>query len=380
MTQYLIRRIILMVPTLVGVSLLVIGMMRLLPGDAVDILVTENAVAGGNAAFVDLINAELADEGINPDEATFQQRNDTEIRLIDERLEEKNIDPATATAAQRRDAKNDLSLNAFKDGIRAKLGLDKGYFEQWWSWTSNALQGDLGKSVKGSVSVGDELQRRLPVSFQLGIFAMIFGALVAIPVGVISAVRQDSWLDYGSRSIAIAMLALPSFFIATLHIALGSSWFGYSPPVYYKDLWDSPSINLQMVIPPAIILGCALSGTLMRLNRTQMLEVLRQDYRRTSRSKGVRERVVVIQHAVRNALLPVVTIIGLQVPVLIGGSLVLETIYSIPGIAQYLFIAIKDQDYPIIIAVNMLVALIIVVTNLLVDVTYAWLDPRVKLS
>lgn len=380
MSQYIARRILLMIPTLLGVSLLVIGMMRMLPGDAVDILVTENAVAGGSAAFIDLIDAELEEEGVDPAEATFQQRNDIEVRLIDEQLVAKDLDPETATAAQRRDAKNDLSLKAFKDGIRAELGLDKGYFAQWWSWISNAVQGDLGQSVKGSVSVGDELQRRLPVSFQLGIFAMIFGALIAIPIGVISAVRQDSWLDYGSRSTAIAMLALPSFFIATLHIALGSTWFGYSPPIYYKDLWESPGINLQMVIPPAIILGFALSGTLMRLTRTQMLEVLRQDYIRTARSKGVRERVVVVQHAVRNALLPVVTIVGLQVPVLIGGSLVLETIYSIPGIAQYLFIAIKDQDYPIIIAVNMLVAIIIVVTNLLVDVTYAYLDPRVKLS
>jgi peptide/nickel transport system permease protein len=282
--------------------------------------------------------------------------------------------------AQRLEIRNSLALDAFKDDIRRKLGIDQSYFEQWSEWVWNAMQGDLGKSIVGSITVRDELERRLPVSFELGFLAMVFGSLIAIPVGVISAVKQDTWIDYVARSFAIGALALPSFFLATIVIAFASSWYGYSPPIFYKEIWDDPITNIELVVVPALILGAALSGTLMRLTRAQMLEVLRQDYIRTARAKGLVARRVVITHAVRNAMLPVVTILGLQVPVLIGGSLVLEAIYGIPGIAQYLFISINGRDFPAIIGVNMVIAALIVVTNLVVDVMYAYLDPRVQFA
>jgi peptide/nickel transport system permease protein len=209
---------------------------------------------------------------------------------------------------------------------------------------------------------------------------MFFGAMIAIPVGVISAVKQDTWLDYFTRSFAIGALALPSFFLATLVIAFSIGWFDYSFPIFYKEIWDDPATNLEMVLVPALILGASLAGTLMRLTRAQMLEVLRQDYIRTARAKGLVARKVVVTHAVRNAMLPVVTIIGLQVPVLIGGSLVLEAIFGIPGIAQYLYFSLLNRDFPAIIGVNMVIATLIVVTNLVVDVMYAYLDPRVQFA
>lgn len=380
MSQYILRRLLLMIPTLLGVSLLVTGMLRLLPGDAVDIMVTENASSGGNREFVLLVNAELEDQGRDIEAATFGERKVIEDRLIAEELVKLGIDPETANAAQRLDAKNVLALGALKDRIRERLGVNSSYLGQWWDWITHAVRGDFGDKLTGGGSVSKEIRTRLPASFQLGLMAMIFGAAVAIPIGVISAVKQDGPLDYIGRSGAIMMLALPSFFLATLLIAGAGRWFGYSFPIFYEKLWNDPSTNLQLMVPPAIILGFALSGTLMRLTRAQMLEVLRQDYIRTAQSKGLVQRKVIMVHAVRNALLPVVTIIGLQVPLLIGGSLVLERIFFVPGVASYLFTSILNRDFPSIIAVNMVIATLIVVTNLVVDVLYGILDPRVQLQ
>jgi peptide/nickel transport system permease protein len=397
MTQYIIRRVILMIPTLIGVSLLVTAFLRLLPGDAVDILVTENSVGGGNQAFIALVDDHLREQGLDPATASFGDRNRAENEIIagQDRLKQLAGDAGVDTSdeealvawiqsglpiAQRLEIRNELALKAFKDDIRRKLGIDQNYIEQWSEWMWNALRGDLGKSIVGSETVRDELERRIPVSFELGLLAMIFGALIAIPVGVISAVKQDTWVDYSTRSFAIGALALPSFFLATLVIAFAIAWFGYSFPIFYKEFWDDPATNLEMVLVPALILGASLAGTLMRLTRAQMLEVLRQDYIRTARAKGLVARRVIITHAVRNAMLPVVTILGLQVPVLIGGSLVLEAIFGIPGIAQYLYFSLLNRDFPAIIGVNMVIATLIVVTNLVVDVMYAYLDPRVQFA
>jgi peptide/nickel transport system permease protein len=379
-TQYIIRRLLLMVPTLIGVSLLITAFLRLLPGDAVDILVTENSVQGAGAAFKDMVDRRLVAMGIDPIQASFKERGDVENELIAAQLRRDGIDPAAATPAQRQDARNTLALNAYKNEVRRALGLDKNYFQQWWSWATDVLRGDFGTSIFGRRSVGEELKRRIPASFELGLFAMLTSILVALPIGVVSAVKQDSLLDYGTRSFAIAMLALPSFFVATIVIALAARYFNYSFPIFYKDPWDNLSANLQLVIPPALILGFGLSGSLMRLTRAQMLEVLRQDYMRTARAKGLAERVAILRHAVRNAFIPVVTVIGLQIPVLIGGSLVLEQIFGIPGVARYLFESIGRRDFPPIIAVNMVVAFTIVMANLVVDVMYAYLDPRIRFA
>ena len=381
MTQYIIRRLILMIPTLIGVSLLIIFFLRLLPGDAVDILISQTEVQGISESFKSLVDEELEKQGFeDPGTAPRDARRAVENQIIDAKLKADGIDPATATPDKRNVARNDLALQEYGDVIRRRVGLDKNYIEQWWSWIANAVRGDLGVTLIGSRPIGDELQRRIPVSTQLGLLGMVFGVLIALPTGIVSAVRQDSWIDYAMRSAAIAMLALPSFFIATLVIALGGRWFDYSFPIFYKQLWDDPKTNLELVLIPGFILGIGLSGTLLRLTRAQMLEVLRQDYIRTARAKGLGARSVIFGHAVRNAMIPVITIIGLQVPVLIGGSLVLEQIFGIPGIAQYLLVSILSREFPAVIAINMVVAVVIVASNLVVDIMYAYLDPRVKLS
>ncbi|MCK9518029.1 MAG: ABC transporter permease [Dehalococcoidia bacterium] len=380
MTQYIIRRVLLMIPTLVGVSLLVTAFVRLLPGDAIDIILSNSEVQGASTEFKAMVDGELASRDIDPTAASFADRIAVENEFIDEQLRDQGVDPATATDAQKQEARNTLSLNAYKDTLRSRIGLDKNYIEQWWDWTGHALRGDLGESLTGRRSVASELNQRIPATVELGLVAMAVSLLIALPIGVLSAVKQDTWADYISRSTAIAMLALPSFFIATLTIALSARWFGYSFPVFYKDFWEDPQTNFEIVIAPAIILGIGLSGTLLRLTRAQMLEVMRQDYMRTAQAKGLAGHAVVIRHGVRNAMIPVVTIIGLQVPVLIGGSLVLEQIFFIPGVSRYLFEAIQARDFPVIIAVNMVVALAIIVVNLAVDLTYAWLDPRVTLA
>lgn len=380
MTQYIIRRILLMIPTLIGVSLLIMFFIRLLPGDAVDILISQTEVQGLAGSFKDLTDRELEKRGFDPATAPPAERQAAEKKLIDDQLRRDGLDPETATAAERQTARNTLARQEYGDSIRRKVGLDKNYFEQWWAWMRDAVRGDLGESLLGSQSINEELKRRIPVSSELGILGMIFGVLIALPTGIMSAVRQDTWVDYLWRGAAIAMIALPSFFIATMVIALAGRFFDYSFPVFYKQLWDDPRTNFELVIVPGFILGVGLSGTLLRLTRAQMLEVLRQDYIRTARAKGLNGWAVTMRHAVRNALIPVVTIIGLQVPVLIGGSLVLEQIFGIPGVAQYLLISISNREFPAIVAINMIVASLIVVSNLVVDVTYAYLDPRVHLS
>jgi peptide/nickel transport system permease protein len=260
------------------------------------------------------------------------------------------------------------------------MGLDKTYVEQWWSWATGMLRGDFGSSIVGGRPVAAELKRRIPASVELGVLALMTSIVVAIPIGVLSAVRQDSAIDYTTRSMAIAMLALPSFFVATIVIALAARLFNYSFPIFYKDIWEDPVENLKLVLVPALILGFSLSGQLMRLTRAQMLEVMRQDYMRTARAKGLRERAAIVHHAVRNAFIPVVTVIGLQIPVLIGGSLVLEQIFGIPGVSRYLFESIIRRDFPPIIGINIVVAATIVFANLVVDVLYGYLDPRIRFS
>ena len=380
MLQYVIRRIVLMVPTLIGVSLLVTALLRLLPSDAVDILVAGGEVQGGQAAFKELADAQLTADGKDPTKASITDRARVENALIAAQLKKEGKDFETAKDSEKNAAKSTIALNSYKDNIRRGLGLDKNYFEQWFSWATHAVRGDLGTSILGSRPVSDELKRRIPVSIELGLLGMAISILIALPLGVASAVKQDGFVDYGLRSFAIAMLAIPSFFFATIVIALAARLAGYSFPVRYEEFWANPKANLELVLVPALILGIGLSGTLMRLTRAQMLEVLRQDYIRTARSKGLANRAVVMRHAMRNAFVPVITVIGLQVPVLVGGSLVLEQIFGIPGVAKYLFESIGNRDFPAIIGVNMVVAVTIVVTNLVVDVMYAVLDPRVRLS
>jgi peptide/nickel transport system permease protein len=262
--------------------------------------------------------------------------------------------------------------------MRHQLGLDRPMPVQYIEWLGGVVTGDLGNSLRSKTPIADELGKRVPVTLELGALGMLVGALIAIPLGVLSAVRQHQWSDYLARGLAIAMLAVPGFWIGTLVVTLPSIWFKWSPPLFYTRFTTDPMKNLSIVIIPAVILGIALSGTLMRLTRAQMLEVLRQDYVRTARAKGLRGRTVVVRHALRNAMIPIVTLLGLQVSILVGGSVVLEQIFVLPGMGRYLLEAIQYRDYPVIQALNLIFAAAIILSNLVVDLAYGWLDPRVR--
>src|SRR5215471_2555986 len=312
MHPYLARRLLLVVPTLLGVSLFVFLLVRLLPGDAV---------------------------------AMLQQ---------------------------------DYSYARDADELRTRLGLDRPVQIQYFDWLVNVLQGNLGTSLRTNQPVTTEIFNRLPVTAELGVMAIVFGLLISIPVGVISAVRQDTRTDYLARGSAIAMLAIPGFWLGTLVITLPSIWWQWTPPLRYTRLWDDPGKNLSQMILPAVILGIALSGTVMRLTRAQMLEVLRQDYVRTASAKGLDERAVVFRHALRNAFIPVLTLLGLEVAIIVGGAVVIENVFALPGVGRYLLEGIQYRDYPLIQAVNLIFATVIVLANLLVDLLYGWFDPRVR--
>ncbi len=264
------------------------------------------------------------------------------------------------------------------DELRAKLGLDRPIYVQYVDWLGGALRGDLGTSLRSKTPVGEELLNRMPVTAELGVLAMLVALAVAIPVGVLAAVRQDTGADYVARSAAIGMLAIPSFWLGTLVITLPSVWWQWTPPLRYTRLFDDPGKNLGHVAIPAIILGLALSGSLMRLTRAQMLEVMRQDFVRTAAAKGLTERAVIFRHALKNAFIPVLTLLGLQVSILVSGTVVLESIFVLPGMGRYLLEAVQYRDYPIIQGLNLIFATVIVLSNLAVDLLYGWLDPRVK--
>ncbi len=314
MRQYLVQRLLLMVPTIVGITLLVAGLVRLLPGDIVDVMVGES---GGQINTVQL---------------------------------------------------------------RQQLGLNRSFPVYYAHWAWGALHLDFGRTLRGGQPVADELKLRIPVTLELGLLAMIVSLMVALPVGALSAMRQDTPIDYLGRSFAITAVAMPSFWWATLAVVFIPVIFGKAVPTYYQQLWVDPAANLEQMWLPALILGLGISGSVMRLMRSTMLEVLRQDYVRTAWAKGLQERTVVARHVLRSALIPVVTLMGLQIPFLIGGSVVLETIFVLPGMGQLLLNSLFGRDYPAVLAVNLVVALVVVGTNLLIDVAVAILDPRIRLA
>jgi peptide/nickel transport system permease protein len=322
MGQYLIRRLLLMALTLIGVSFLAFAILRLVPGGV------ENAILGEQAT---------------PEQ--FVQ-------------------------------------------LRHSLGLDQPIPVQYVHWllgggatkSHGVVRGDLGESLVTHRVIANDIRDRLPVTLELGGMAMIVSILIAVPVGLFAAMRQDTMGDYTARSFAIGFLSIPGFWIGTLVITFGARLFGYAPPLTYVAPWVAPFANLQIMVPPAIILGAGLSGTVMRLTRTQMLDVLRQDYIRTAWAKGLRERTLVWRHALRNAAIPVLTLIGIQVPILFGGTVILEQIFGVPGVGRFLITGVNERDFPAIQAVVLMVAVIVVVSNLCVDVAYSALDPRVKFS
>ena len=283
--------------------------------------------------------------------------------------------PGDAATLQLQDAKSSAADEA---ALRTQLGLDKPIYLQYVDWVTTLLHGDLGHSFRTRQSIAQELSSRIPVTGELGAMALVISALLATSIGVISAVKQDTLLDYAARSTAIGLLAIPGFWLGTLVVTLPSVWWHWTPPLRYVHLTEDPLKNLSIVIIPALILGLGLSGGLMRLVRTQMLEVLRQDFIRTASAKGLGEHAVVVRHALKNAFIPALTVLGLQVGLLVSGTVVLESIFVLPGMGRYLLEAVQGRDYPAIQALNLIFAAVIIVTNLVVDLLYGWLDPRVR--
>jgi peptide/nickel transport system permease protein len=246
-------------------------------------------------------------------------------------------------------------------------------------WLGRLARGDVGHSLISGRSVQDELSSRLPVTFELGMLAMLASVAIALPVGIISAVRQNTASDYAGRSLAIGLLAAPNFWIAILLFTAAGKWFTWGvPPLTYVQFMDSPIGNLKQLAVPALLLGAGLAGTVMRFTRSAMLEVMRQDYVRTAHAKGLTERAVIMRHALKNALIPVITVIGLQIPVVVGGVIVIETVYGIPGMGRYYISAIRTLDFPVVQSINLVVALITVLSILVVDILYSVLNPRIR--
>jgi len=271
--------------------------------------------------------------------------------------------------------------------IEHALGLDAPIFVQYGRWMgvvpqmdgnfNGLFQGDLGVSWWRKMPVVELVALSWPVTLELGLLGIIIANLISLPVGVYSALRQDKWGDYIGRSYAILCISVPAFWVGTMVIVFPAIWWGYMPPVMLTHFTEDPIGNLRMFIIPAIVLGMSMQGANMRITRTMMLEVLRQDYIRTAWAKGLRERVVVLRHALKNALIPIVSSIGLQMPVLIGGTVIIEQIFCLPGMGRLIFNAILQRDEPLICGAMAFFAIILVLINLTVDLSYAYLDPRV---
>jgi len=263
------------------------------------------------------------------------------------------------------------------EDLRAKLGLNRPIHVQYFEWLGAIARGHFGESLWTRQPVLTELARRLPVTATLGLMATAVAIAIGVPIGVLAATRQDGALDFVARSAAILGLSVPSFVLAILVTLLPAIWWGWTPP-RFVEFSKSPGGHLLQFVLPAIILGVASAAGIMRLTRGMLLEVLRQDYVRTAWSKGLRERVVVLKHALKNALIPVVTVLGLQVAAIAGGAVIVEWIFGIPGMGQFLVDAIVQRDYPVIQGINLVIVTIIVMTNLTVDLVYAVLDPRIR--
>jgi peptide/nickel transport system permease protein len=314
MQKYVIRRLLLAIPVLVLSSLIVFGLMRVMPGDAIVALMGESGNVG-----------------------------ERELKKL-----------------------------------RKDLGLDRPYHEQYLIWVWQMVSLNPGDSIFTNEPIPVALKKSIPVTLELATLAMILGLAIAIPVGVLSATRQDKPADYVGRVVAVSGLSLPDFWLGTLVITFAAIWFRWMPPIGYVSIWDDPWRNLQQFLLPAAVLGYRLSAATMRMTRSTVLEVLREDYVRTAWAKGLGGRMVVYKHALKNALIPVVTIVGGQLGTLLAGTVVVETIFALPGMGRLTVEAILFRDYPVVQTNIMLVAGVLVTLNLVVDLTYAWLDPRIR--
>ena len=317
MRAYIIRRLLLLIPTLFIVTILTFLSVRFIPGDAIDAMTSQ--------------------------------------------LES-------------------LGLVVDREALEHKLGLDVPVYVQYGRWMGGILlHGTLGESLwGGDVSIEQKILARLPVTLELGVMAIVIGLVIALPVGIYSAIRRNSAADYVGRTAAVIGLATPNFWLALMVIIFPAIWWGWSPPMRLVAFTEDPLGNLGVFIIPSLILGTAASAGTMRLTRTMMLEVLRQDYIRTAWSKGLKERVVIMRHAIKNALIPVVTLIGMQLPILVGGSVIMENIFNLPGLGRLMVLALEGRDYPVVSGVNLFFATAVVGFNLMIDLIYPYLDPRVR--
>ena len=278
----------------------------------------------------------------------------------------------------------DMMLEQFQYGkdaaeLRARLGLDRPLIEQYLTWAGGVLRGDLGQSLWTKRPAATDIAQRFPVTLTLSLLSIAISLLVALPIGIYGAVRQDSAADYAARSIAVGALSIPNFWLGTLIVVVPSFYFNWAPPIgNFVPFREAPLANLGQFVLPAICLGITQAGIIMRMTRGMMLEVLRQDYVRTAWAKGLAARAVIVRHALRNAMIPIVTVIGGQMPFYFGGSIVMEHIFGLPGMGSFVLEAITRRDYPVIQAVNLFVALLVILSNLLVDLSYGALDPRLR--
>lgn len=317
MSQYLIRRLALTIPTIIGITIAVFVLVRIMPGDIVSMLAGQYGAADA----------------------------ETRAALIRE------------------------------------FQLDDNIVEQYGSWFLRIVRGDFGESLISGRTVSSEIATRLPVSLQLGTMALLVSVVLGVTIGIISATQQNTVLDYAGRIFAIGNLAAPNFWIALLLIAAAGRYFQWGvPPTSFPGLTSDPVGSLKFLLVPAILTGTSSSGSVMRWTRTTLLEVMRQDYVRTARAKGLTETTVIYKHALKNALIPVVTVIGLSLPNIMVGSIIIEQVYSIPGMGRYYLQSLSTLDFPIIQAIFLIYGSGVVLTNIAVDVTYAWLDPRIRYS
>ncbi len=317
MQRYIIRRLVFMIPTIIFVTVIAFALLRIMPGD---FLVAQMAESRGSVS-------------------------EEQMQLW-----------------------------------RAELGLDTPAPLAYVQWVGGVVTGDWGTSFWQNKPVLEVIGRALPISFQLGFMALIIGLIIAIPVGVASAIYQDTWIDYIGRSISISALSIPNFFLATLVIIYGATLFGWFPPMSYQNPFENPMGNLQQFVPGAIVLGASASASNMRMIRTTMLEAMREDYVRTARAKGLAEMSVIYRHAFRNALIPVVTLLGFQLAGVISGSVIVETVFSINGIGRTYIDAVNQRDYPLVQGILLILVTVSLLGNLLVDLSYSWLDPRIRYS
>ncbi len=262
--------------------------------------------------------------------------------------------------------------------LRQDLGLDGSLFSQYVNWVTGVLTGDLGKSIHTHKPISEELAFRIPVSFELSVIGLMFTWAISFPLGVLSAVFQDKSPDYLLRGGAYLLDSIPGFVIAILMITYLAVYFDWTPPITFSYLWDDPVRHLRIMLLPTFIIGIGSVGNLIRFTRTFLLEVLRQDYIRTARAKGLPENTVLARHALRNVALPFVTIIGGTIPALLTSSVIIENLFSLPGMGRYLTNAAGNLDYPVIMTTTMVFAVITLASQLIVDLSYAWLDPRVS--